>query len=67
MFSDIVARLRHRIRHSRLDPSSARYREFSGVDKAQFIVSQLYQDIHLEAVRGCTNAAGTILWLKSLL
>ena len=34
---------------------------------ARLGVPQLYPDIRLEDIRGFTDAAGTILWLKSLL
>ena len=35
--------------------------------KAGLGVPQLYPDIHLEEILGCTDAAGTSLWLESLL
>ena len=34
---------------------------------AQLRVPQLYPDIRLEEIRGCTDATGTSLWLESLL
>ena len=34
---------------------------------ARLGVPQLYPDIRLEEIRGCTDAAGTSLWLESLL
>ena len=42
-------------------------RAFKAGHAARLGVPQLYPDIHLEEIRGCTDAAGTRLWLKSLL
>ena len=46
---------------------SAISREFKAGHAARLGVPQLYSDICLEEIRGCTDAAGTILWLESLL
>ena len=46
---------------------SAISREFKAGHAARLGVPQLYPDIRLEEIRSCTNAAGTILWLESLL
>ena len=46
---------------------SAISREFKARHAARLGVPQLYLDICLEEIRGCTDAAGTILWLESLL
>ena len=42
-------------------------RAFKAGHAARLGVPQLYLDIRLEEVRGCTNAARTSLWLESLL
>ena len=67
MSSEFVAALRHRTHHSRMDPSRARSRDFKAGPAARLEVPQLYPDIRLEETQGCTDAAGTSLWLKSLL
>ena len=46
---------------------SAISREFKAGHAARLGVPQLYPVIRLEEIRGCTDAAGTILWLESLL
>ena len=46
---------------------SAISRAFKAGHVARLGVSQLYPDIRLEEIRGCTDAAGTSLWLESLL
>ena len=46
---------------------SAISRAFKAGHAARLGVPQLYPDIRLEEIRGCTDAAGTSLWLKSLL
>ena len=46
---------------------SAISREFKAGHAARLGVPQLYPDLCLEEIRGCTDAAGTILWLESLL
>ena len=46
---------------------SATSREFKAGHAARLRVPQLYPDIRLEEIRSCTDAAGTILWLESLL
>ena len=46
---------------------SAISRAFKAGHAARLGVPQLYPDIHLEEIRGCTDAAGTSLWLESLL
>ena len=46
---------------------SAISRAFKAGYAAQLGVPQLYQDIRLEEIRGCIDAAGTSLWLESLL
>ena len=46
---------------------SAISRAFKAGHAARLGVPQLYPDIHLEDIRGCNDAAGTILWLESLL
>ena len=40
---------------------------FKAGHAARLRVSQLYPDIRLEEIMGCTDAAGTSLWLESLL
>ena len=42
-------------------------RAFKAGHAARLGVPQLYPDIRLEETRGCTDAAGTNLWLESLL
>ena len=42
-------------------------RAFKDGHAARLGVPQLYPDIRLEEIRGCTDAAGTSLWLESLL
>ena len=42
-------------------------RAFKAGHAARLRVPQLYLDIRLEEIRGCTDAAGTSLWLESLL
>ena len=42
-------------------------RAFKAEHAARLEVPQLYPDIRLEEIRGCTDAAGTSLWLVSLL
>ena len=42
-------------------------RELKTGHVARLGVPQLYLDIRLEVIRGCTDAAGTILGLESLL
>ena len=46
---------------------SAISRAFKAGHAARLGVPQLYPDIHLEEIRSCTDAAGTSLWLESLL
>ena len=46
---------------------SAISRAFKVGHAARLGVPQLYPDIRLEEIRGCTDAAGTSLWLESLL
>ena len=46
---------------------SAISRAFKARYAARLGVQHLYLDIHLEEIRGCTDAAGTSLWLDSLL
>ena len=46
---------------------SAISRAFKAGHAARLGVAQIYPDIRLEEVRGCTDAAGTSLWLESLL
>ena len=46
---------------------SAISRAFKAGHAARLGVPQLYPDIRLEKIRGCTDAAGTSLWLESLL
>ena len=46
---------------------SAISRELKAGHAARHGVPQLYPDIRLEEIRGCTDAAGTILWLELLL
>ena len=46
---------------------SAISRELKAGHAAQHGVPQLYPDIRLEEIRGCTDAEGTILWLELLL
>ena len=46
---------------------SAISRAFKAGHAVRLGVPQLYPDICLEEIRGCTDAAGTILWLESLL
>ena len=46
---------------------SAISRAFKAGHAARLGVPQLYLDIRLEEIRGCTDAAGTNLWLESLL
>ena len=46
---------------------SAISRAFKAGHAARLGVPQLYPDIHLEEIQGCTDAAGTSLWLESLL
>ena len=46
---------------------SAMSRAFKAGHAARLGVPQLYPDIRLEEIRGCTDAAGTSLWLESLL
>ena len=46
---------------------SAISRAFKAGHAARLGVSQLYPDIRLEEIRGCTDAARTNLWLESLL
>ena len=46
---------------------SAISRAFKAGHAARLGVPQLYPDIRLEEIRGCTDAAGTSLWLESLL
>ena len=46
---------------------SAISRAFKAGHAARLGVPQLYPDIRLEETRGCTDAAGTSLWLESLL
>ena len=42
-------------------------RAFKTGHAARLEVPQLYPNIHLEEIRGCTDAGGTTLWLESLL
>ena len=42
-------------------------RECKAGHAARLGVPQLHSDIRLEAILGCADAAGTILWLESLL
>ena len=42
-------------------------RELKTGDVARLVVPQLYPDIRLKVIWGCTDAAGTILGLESLL
>ena len=67
MASNFVASLRHRTRHSNGPVESAISRAFKAGNAARLGVPQLYPDICLEEIRGCTDAAGTSLWLESLL
>ena len=60
-----VAGLRPLLRHNRIDPSAIS-RAFKAGHAARLRVLQLYPDIRLEEVWGCTDAAGTSLWLDSL-
>ena len=46
---------------------SAISRDFKAGHAARLGVPQLYPDIRLEEIRGCTDTAGTSLWLESLL
>ena len=46
---------------------SAISRAFKAGHAARLGVPQLYPDIRLEEIRGCTDAEGTSLWLESLL
>ena len=46
---------------------SAISRAFKAGHAARLGVPQLYPDIRLEEIGGCTDAAGTSLWLESLL
>ena len=46
---------------------SAKSRAFKAGHAARLGVPQLYPDILLEEIRGCTDAVGTSLWLESLL
>ena len=46
---------------------SAISRAFTAGHAARLGVPQLYPDIRLEEIRGCIDAAGTNLWLESLL
>ena len=46
---------------------SAISRAFKAGHAARLGVLQLYPDIRLEEIRGCTDAAGTSLWLEALL
>ena len=46
---------------------SAISRAFKAGHAARLGVPQLYPEIRLEEIRGCTDAAGTSLWLESLL
>ena len=46
---------------------SAISRAFKAGHAVRLGVPQLYPDIRLEEIRGCTDAAGTSLWLESLL
>ena len=46
---------------------SAVSRAFKAGHAVRLGVPQLYSDIRLEGIRSCTNAAGTSLWLESLL
>ena len=46
---------------------SAISRAFEAGHAARLGVPQLYPDIRLEEIRGCTDAVGTSLWLDSLL
>ena len=46
---------------------SAKSRAFKAGHAARLGVPQLYPEIRLEEIRGCTDAAGTSLWLESLL
>ena len=46
---------------------SAISRAFEAGHAARLGVPQLYPDIRLEEIQGCTDAAGTSLWLESLL
>ena len=46
---------------------SAISRAFKAGHAARLGVPQLYPDIRLEEIRGCTDAAGTSLWLEPLL
>ena len=46
---------------------SAMSRAFKAAHAARLGVPQLYPGIRLEEIRGCTDAAGTSLWLESLL
>ena len=46
---------------------SAISREFKAGHAARLGVPQLYPELCLEEIRGCTDAAGTIVWLESLL
>ena len=47
--------------------ASAISQAFKAGHTARLGVLQLYPDIRLEDIRGCTDAAGTSLWLESLL
>ena len=46
---------------------SAISRAFKAGHAARLGLPQLYPDIRLEEIRGCTDAAGTSLWLESLI
>ena len=46
---------------------SAISRAFKAGHATRLGIPQLYPDIRLEEIRGCTDAAGTSLWLESLL
>ena len=66
MVSEFVASLRHLLRHSSIDPSVIS-RAFKAGHVARLRVQQLYPDICLKEIRGCTHAAGTGLWVDPLL
>ena len=68
MTLEFVASLRHHTRHSRMDPSRARYRELLRLDTRRDLEFHSCTRISVwKKNRGCTDAAGTSLWLESLL
>ena len=54
-------------RHQNGPVESAISRAFKAGHAARLGIPQLYPDIRLEEIRGCADAAGTSLWLESLL